>query len=77
MCLATPAQVVEVAANAVLVRHGREASARVAEVRLPPGMAVVKGDWVLVYASLAIGVIPEGEVEPLLELGGEIWAGNR
>jgi hydrogenase maturation factor len=70
-----PAQIVEVEAHAVVVRLGREASTRLVEARLPPGVSARAGDWVLVHAGLVLGKIAEEEVDPLLELMGEIQPG--
>lgn len=77
MCLAMPAQIVEVGRTSVSVKYGRETDARRAVVTLPPGLAMRAGDWILVYGGVVLSVIPEGDVEVLLELNGELWERRR
>ncbi|HUF40156.1 MAG TPA: HypC/HybG/HupF family hydrogenase formation chaperone [Anaerolineales bacterium] len=75
MCLANPAQVVEVEEHAVLVRYGREASARLAEVELSADLKVRPGDWVLVHAGRVLGTVDPEEGEFLADLYREITWG--
>jgi len=75
MCLANPAQIVEIDENAALVRYGGEASSRLVKVERMSGLTAGPGDWVLVHAGLIVGLIAAEEVETLLELLAEIQPG--
>jgi len=75
MCIANPAQIIELDSDRALVRYEPGGGAHLAEVARPPGLAAEIGDWVLVHAGLMIGTIPADEVDALLELSRSIRPG--
>ena len=68
MCLAVPGKILEIRADAPLLRTGRvDFGGAVQEVNLVSVPQAGVGDYVIVHAGFALNTIPEGDALQILD----------
>lgn len=78
MCLAVPGRIIDVTSDSGCTRHGRvDFAGVVREVNLTCVPEGTVGDFVLVHAGVAIGMVHESEARRTLELLTDILKSDK